>query len=208
MATPKGLSSEAAHARIREAVAEVERQTSGEVVVAVHPASAEHRQTEWLGGVLLAGLWLLVFLYHPASFDFTWLPLELLAAGLVGVGVTRGVWSVKRGLTSRRALRREVDRASKAAFVDLGISRTSGRTGLLVFVSLLEREARILRDVGVPKLDLFGPLTDRLAQATRAGDVEAFTRTLAELGPALAERLPRAHDDANELADEPQEAAS
>lgn len=204
----QGMLGPAARARIKAAIGEIEQLTSAEVVVAVHPASGTYRAAEWLSGVSFAAAWLLVFLYHPASFDFTFLPLELLGAGLVGALLGRTVRPWKRALAGKRTRAAEVERASKVAFLDLGVSRTRARGGLLVFVSLLEREVRIVRDVGVPKLELLATLPQQLSGTLRREDVAAFTRALAELGPALAKRLPRAHDDHNELADEPLAEAS
>ncbi len=204
----QGLLGPEARARVKAAIEGIEQLTSAEVVVAVHPASGTYRAAEWLSGVSFAAAWLLVFLYHPASFDFTFLPLELLGAGLVGALLARTVRPWKRALAGRRTRAAEVERASKAAFLDLGVSRTRTRGGLLVFVSLLEREVRIMCDVGVPKLELFETLPQKLSGTLLREDVAAFTRALAELGPALAERRPRAHDDHNELADEPLAEAS
>jgi putative membrane protein len=156
---------------------------------------------------MLAAAWLLVFLYHPEPFDFTFLPLELAGWYLLGFFVARSIPAVKRVLTRKKMQTLEVERASKVAFVDLGIDRTRARSGLLVFVSLLEREVRIRRDVGVPQLDILSGLSSRLMAAVRRDDVEAFSVILAELGPALAGPLPRGADDENELPDAAEEAA-
>ncbi len=200
---PQGLLGDGARARIKATIGEIEQLTSAEVVVAVHPASAAYRATEWLTGVSFSAAWLLLFLYHPASFDFTFLPLELLGSAFVGALLARTLRPLKRVLAGKRSRLFEVERASKAAFIDLGVSRTRSRSGLLVYVSILEREVRIVRDVGVPKLEVFAALPDRLARTIQHGDTDSFVQALGELGPLLAEHLPRAHDDRNELSDEP-----
>jgi putative membrane protein len=198
---------EAGRARIKRAVADIEAQTCAEVVVAVHPASSGYAGASWLAGTVLAGAWLLVFLYHPEPFDFTYLPLEIAGWYLLGFFVARTIPAVKRALTRKKTRAFEVDRAGKVAFIDLGITKTRARSGLLVFVSLLEREVRILRDVGVAQHDIIPGLSSRLAESVRRDDVEAFAVTLAELGPALAVPMPRGEGDENELPDAPEEAA-
>jgi putative membrane protein len=198
---------DAGRARIKRAVAEIEEKTSAELVVAVHPASSGYPAASWLAGTVLAAAWLLVFLYHPEPFDFTYLPLEIAGWFLLGFFVARSIPTVKRVLVRKKTRALEVERASKVVFVDLGITKTRARSGLLVFVSLLEREVRILRDAGVPQLDAIASLSSRLADSVRRDDVEGFCSILAELGPALAEPLPRGADDENELPDAPEEAA-
>jgi len=200
---PRGLLSDEARSQITSAIAALEQRSAAEVVVAVHPRSGRYRQAEWALSVSLAVTWLLLFLYHPVSFDFTWLPLELVAVGLVGLALARGHQSLKRALVLSRTLAREVDRSAKEAFVDLGISRTRARTGVLVFVSLLEGQARVLSDIGVPKLALPALLTSKLQEAARRNDVNGLVDALRSLEPSLARELPRAADDENELADGP-----
>jgi len=196
-----------AKARVQTLVSELEKASSVEVIVSVHPRSASYRDAEWLAGALFAAAWLAVFLYHPVSFDFTFLPLELAGAFLAGALLARAANPVKRLLTRRRAASREVDRAAKTAFHDLGVSRTRARTGVLVFVSMLEGRAQLVPDVGVPKLDEIAALGPRLNQAVRQRDLLKLASVLAELGPAFARVLPKAHDDRNELSDELQEGA-
>lgn len=193
---------EARH-RIGSAIAAIEHRTSAEVVVAVHPRSAGYREAEWLLAVLFAVAWLLLFLYHPEPFEFTWLPFELAGVGLVGWVLSRGLRPLKRALVLDRTLTREVDRSAKAAFVDLGVSRTRGRTGVLVFVSLLEGQARVLCDVGVPALGPLSSWSEKLSRAARKNDVSAVVDALGEIGPALENVLPRAATDENELPDAP-----
>ena len=56
--------------------------------------------------------------------------------------------------------------AARAAFVDQGISRTRGRTGILVFVSLFEREVEVVADVGVDPVLLGEDWTRAVAALT------------------------------------------
>ncbi len=192
------------HARIERAVADIEAQTCAEVVVAIHPASAAYVAASWLAGTVLAAAWLLLFLYHPRPFDFTFLPLEIAGWHLLGFFVTRARPALRRVLTRKKTRELEVDRASKVLFVDLGIDRTRARSGLLVFVSLLEREVRILGDAGVPQLEVMASLSVRLTAAVRRDDVEAFCLVLAELGEALTVALPVSSDDEDELPNAPE----
>jgi putative membrane protein len=202
-----GWFGETSKAAMKKTVEALESRSSVEVVVAVHPASASYRHAEWITGSLFALVWLAVFLYSPEPFDFTFLPLELLGAGAAGALLAWAVGPWKRALTRRRTMSREVERSAKAAFFDLGVSRTRGRTGVLVFLSVFERRAILVRDAGVPKLAEFGPAERELAGALEKSDLERATKILEGLGDALARALPRAAGDVNELADDVVEAA-
>jgi putative membrane protein len=104
-------------------------------------------------------------------------------------------------------LQANVDRAARAAFFDLGISRTSGRSGILVYVSLFERRCVVLTDIGLAPSLLepgWAAAQSELALTVKRRDWAAFHRTLESLGPVLGRAYPRSEDDVNELPDEVQ----
>jgi putative membrane protein len=195
---------------VKSAVGALEKDTRAEVVVAVRPCSASYRHTDLAVGAFVALLVLCVFLYHPRPFDFTFLPLELLASFAFGAVVTASVPALRRALTSRRLMRQSAELAARAAFVDLGVHRTKGRSGVLVFVAAFERRVVVLTDMGVPTEAMGEGWKDccaRLEARARKGPTE-LVAALVELGPLLAKALPRMADDENELADGVAEVAS
>lgn len=191
---------------IREAVAAVEKQTSAEVIVSVRRESGSYRHADTLWGIVFAVALLCVFLYHPEPFDYTFLPVELGVAFALGSVLSAFVTPMRGALVPRRLREENAKRAAKAAFVELGISRTKARTGVLVFVAAFEERVVLVPDVGVHPKKL-GPgweeIQQKLDRAFRLdASVELFAAALAELGPLLAKEHPRAGDHANELADQ------
>lgn len=203
---PRKWFDDEARAVFKSAVQALEERSSAEVVVTVHPAGARYRQAEVLTGALFASVWLAVFLYAPEPFDFTFLPLELGVAFVVGALAGSAFAPWRRLLTPGSAMRREVERSAKSAFFDLGVSRSRGRTGMLVFISVFERRALLLCDVGVPAIPALSEVETLLGQCVRRGAVAEIAPTLARLKEGLAKALPRAIDDVNELPDEMVEA--
>jgi putative membrane protein len=99
-----------------------------------------------------------------------------------------------------------VETAARALFVEKRVHGTAGRTGMLFYVSVLEREAVIVADVGLEAL-----AATESWQATAAAIEEAVRRRedgiqvaarLRTLAPLLAPALPCATDDVDELANE------
>jgi putative membrane protein len=191
---------------VQGAIAKAELATSAELVVAVHPASGHYRHADYLAGAIAALVFLCVFLYHPASFDYTFLPLALVAVFGLGAIASAYCPPIRRLLTSRRLMDQNVERAARAAFLDLGIGETEERTGILVFVSALERRVEIVADRGVASAPL-GPAWSEAkakleASVQRAPALERLVEGVEQLGGALASALPRHADDVNELPDE------
>lgn len=187
-------------------VRELEAKTSAEIVVTVRAVSGHYRHTDWLVGALCAFAALCVFLFHPAPLDDDLVPFEVLAAFALGALLSAYIAPLRRALTSRRLMESDVKRAARAAFVDQGVSRTAGRTGLLVYVSTFEQRVEIVADLGLDGAALgeaFVAARRSLEAATRASSPrDALIAGLRALGAALADKLPRAADDVNELPDE------
>ncbi len=199
------LSSPAAKEEVTRAIQAVESQTAAELVVAMRPRVADYRHIDYLVGFVASLLALLVFLFYPADFDIDTMPVEALVAFGLGVAVSAYVPPVRRLLISRERLRRAMRETACTLFIDLGVSKTTGRTGVFVLVAGYERRVEVLTDVGVP-VTVLGPAWQeaitRLGAAVRASDLDAFVAALRELGPALGRVLPRTADDVNELSDE------
>ena len=189
------------------AIQAIEAVTSAEIVVTVHQRSGEYRDADLLWGIAAAALGLAAILYLPQSFEVSTIPLDLGVLGLVGSLASSRSPALRRLFTSRRRRAAATQRAARAAFYDLGVSRTSGRTGILVYVSAMERQVALVPDVGVPVEALgegWGAVTAALQEAVARGSADAgpFLAALARLGPLLEGPLPRQEDDVNELPDE------
>ncbi len=206
----RGFFSDQTKEAVKGVVKEVEGQTSAEIVVSVRPESGYYRAADLYAGGVLAFAALCVFLYHPHPFDFTFLPFELLIAFGVGMLLSLGIPPLRRLFSTKRVRYEHVETAARAAFVEHNVHVTRARTGVLVFVSWFERRVVVVADVGVP-LDEIGDrwtaLAERLQHALKRGDPEMFLSSLRNFGALLAEVLPRAADDENELPDEVQEAS-
>jgi len=198
-----------ARERLGAAVRSVEGQSSVEVVVAVRPWSGRHLSGALLLGAIMAELVLLFMLYAPPAF-----PLWSIALGVplgFGLGTILGWWlhPARLALAGRRTVEARVERAAHALFTTLGVTMTRDRSGILVYVSLLEARCVAVADVGVRRAvgkERWEQMSRGLSAAIREHGVrEAGVASLAEaiegVGSELAEALPRRADDTNELPD-------
>ncbi len=157
-------------------------------------------------GLVFAFAALLVFLFDSHEFAIDTMPLETLVAFGLGAFLSASFAPLRRLLTARSLLQKNVRTAARAAFVDLGISKTRGRTGLLVFVAMFERTVEVVPDVGVDTTLLGTGFTEALEALRKSvrgrPDVTSFVAALRQLGPVLSRVLPHQADDVNELPDE------
>jgi len=141
--------------RISAAVHDAERRTSGEIVPYVVEQCDDYEFAEWRGGALLALLTAIVLMFLH-SYTAIWLPIDLagkLLAVLIAFGagmlLVKYVQSLKRILAGSAVIERRLQQRASEAFVAEEVFLTRDRTGILLFLSLLERRVLVLGDSGI-----------------------------------------------------------
>lgn len=191
---------------IRKAVAGAELTTAGEIATMVVNSSDSYREAEILGGVLLSGLLSVVtaVLIHHVTI-WSYLPLVFLLY-IPCRHVFRLLPRLKLSLVMKRRLEEAVQERAVRAFYEKGLYRTSGATGILIFISLLEHKVWILGDRGInDRIDpgQWQSMAADLARGLKEGKgCEALCTAISRCGEELARHIPRPADDLNELDDE------
>lgn len=199
-----GFLDERAKKRAVLAVQAFERETSAELVISVKRRARTYREVDVAIGALFAFAALVFVLFYPHDFDTKLMPLDVAVAFAIGFGVSSALPPLRRIVVPMHKRRAAVEEAAKATFVDLGVSKTTGRTGVLIHVSLFERVVAIVADIGVTSEakraaeDARGALERALARS----DVKTFVETVEALGPRFGTTMARSADDVNELSDD------
>ena len=97
-----------------------------------------------------------------------------------------------------------VDRAARLAFLSQGLVETRDRTGILIFVSLLEHRVEVIADRGIDTKVQPGTW-DGVVDATLSGirerrAEEGLCEAIRTCGELLAAEFPPRPDDTDELA--------
>ena len=187
--------------RISEAVRAAESRTSAEIVPMLVARSGLYHDAQHRTGLALALLVLTALLMGEAIWlpwgwhaaNAAWLIVATLTAYAVGAWV--GTFEpVIRAITSTERLHQKVQLRAERAFARHGISRTHERTGVLLMVSLLEREVYLLPDTGigsrVSAVQWNGVVEAVIAQL-KAGDIAGgFCVGIERCGVILADVCP------------------
>lgn len=197
---------DAAKQALTDAVRDVESRSSAELVVAIRARSGSFLHADLIAGIAMALAGLIGLLFSPWPFDLVWFVIDPLLAGSLGAFAASRLPAVRRALTFQRARRRQVETAARATFVEKGVHRTTGRTGILVYISLLEREAAVIHDLGIETLATTegwrSAVEDIEAAVRRGEDGVAIAALLRALGDLLAPALVRGAEDVDELSNE------
>ncbi|MDF0642742.1 MAG: hypothetical protein P0111_01820 [Nitrospira sp.] len=198
---------------ISQAVQTAERQTAAEIVPMVVGRSGLYRDAQHRAGLILA----LVALAGGLTLEPAWLPwgwhagnaawllIATLSAYAVGAWLGR-LGPVIRAVTSAERMKQKVRLKAERAFAQHGVSQTRDRTGVLIMLSLLERQIYVLpdRDLGqrVHPDDWIAPVrvaVERLKQDDIAGGLCAAVE---QSGTLLARVCPvKPGDNPNEISD-------
>jgi putative membrane protein len=192
-----------ARAAFGEAVVAIESRSAVEVVIAVRRRSARYVRAHVAVGAAVAFAGLALMLYSTHAFALTSILFDPFIAAALGAGAVVVAPPLERVFVSRAARRRSVASAARATFVERGVHATVGRSGLLVYISWLEREVALVADLGLARALPKGALAhaeDELTAAMPRGGAEV-ARRLAALAETMARAMPHRAEDTNELPD-------
>jgi putative membrane protein len=190
----KDFVSSAEKEKIRQAVQAAEESGSGDVAVTVVDESDRYREAELAGALSLAAILSLVLslvLQHVTIWFY--IPVACLLV-FPCLYVFRVFPHMKLAFVGRKRIEEAVRERAVFAFYQKGVHKTEAETGILIFVSLLERKVWILGDRGIHEKmgsERWKPLADELAAGIN-GDrpFDALCAVIEKCGRELARHFP------------------
>ena len=215
--------SEADHEKVSAAITKAEGSTAGEIIAVTTPISDAYHDValHWalvpLFAVLAWAAWRPTALAWWYDFLFGgWQPdptqsqlltlLMVLAALKFTVALLILKWMPLRLLLTPAATKqRRVRRRAMVIFQTAAAGRTTGRTGVLIYLSLAERRAEIIADEAILKVTdehTWGEAMTALLTDVREGRVgDGIAAAVERVGVVLSEHFPRSAQDSNEIPD-------
>ena len=215
--------SEADHARVSAAIAKAEAGTAGEIVAVATPISDSYHDValHWAIAVLLLVLawaawrpdWLLWWYerltsgwqVEPSLGQLLTFLMLLAIVKFTAVLLVLKYLPLRLALTPGATKHRRVRRRAVVVFKAAAERRTSGRTGILIYLSLAEHRAEIVADeaiLSVTDASTWGEAMAALLEAVRERRVgDGLVAAVEQVGAVLAEHFPRSAEDRNEIPD-------
>jgi putative membrane protein len=198
--------------KIAGAVRDAEKMTSGEIVPFVVGQSDNYETAEWRAGVLCGLLaFLAAALLRYATGDWARFdPVAVAAATLLAAGgamlAVRLFPPVKRLFAGSHLMTRRVEQRAAEAFISEEVFSTEKRTGILIFLSMMERRVLVMGDAGIHskvRQDDWGEIIALVVKAIRAGNpADGLVEAIHRCGALLAGHgVARGAGDTDELSD-------
>lgn len=191
--------------RVHAEVRDVESRTSGEILPVVVERSDRHP-----GAAFLAALCTLLL---GSALGMRWLPWETplllllcqLGLGAVGWGLATWLPDWKQRFVSPSRKSEVCEEQALQEFARFELGHTRERTGVLIFVSLLEHRVVVLADSGIHERvgeGFWRGVDEAVLTGIRQGDLaDGLVRGIHRAGEALESEFPVAADDENEIPD-------
>jgi putative membrane protein len=197
---------EAEKQRIAATIGGVEQKTSGEVAVMVVAASDTYPEASLLAGLTIGGLAALLItdLFLADSLGYF---VPLLLCGAIGFGSLAKISPplLRLFIPGSRLESRVAERALRA-FYEKNLHTTRDNTGVLFYISLLERKVWILADSGIHQKisqeDLMAHAQEIAAGIKQGQACNALCRKIEAVGIILTNHFPIKDDDTNELSNQ------
>ena len=195
--------------KIKDAVKEAEKHTSGEIVPMVVSRSYHYPMANVIGGFVFSFPLSLLLTYFVGGWlwigNFNlWLFLGIIAVlFIIFHEIVKRSNRLKRFFISDREIDEEVEEAAVTSFFREGLYRTRDETGILIFISVFERRVWVLADRGINEKVKKGQW-DEIVSMILGGiksnsQADAICRAIDDTGRILKEHFPIKADDTNEL---------
>ena len=190
---------------VHDAVAAAEKRTVGEILPVVVERSDPHPGADWLAA--------LCFLLVGSGLLARWLPWEYplllllsqFVMGALGFALARLLPDFKRLFIFEDRAGAVAEEQAFQEFYANGLHNTEAATGVLLFVSLLERRVIILADKGIDAkvdADFWAGTDDAILDGIRRGSLrDGLVAGIHCAGERLSELFPWQEGDRNEIPD-------
>lgn len=198
-------------AQIEKAIAEAEHLNKGEILPVIVKSSSSYFYVSfvyaWVFLWIATALWFLYEYFFWGTFEdiFYLISLQFSVSFL---GFLLGYWDrAVHFLVSAKSMALEVHESALAAFTEHGLGNTRDKTGILIYISILERRVEIIADEGIYKKvgkDFWQKEVENIIQGIRKGNLqEALIKEILNMGKKLREHFPQMDKNPNEISNRP-----
>lgn len=206
--------------KINQAIKKVEKQTSGEIAVAFIKESYNYAFYELIFAVLCGFFYFFILMFFSNSiekiiqnmfwdYSSSYLLIFYGFSTFLVIFIfyfISNVSFIDRIIVPRSVMRKKVNERAARYFTEAGIFNTRDGTGILIFISLLERRVEILADRGISQkipAEQWTSLVNHIVEGVKINKfAEHLIDAISECGKILKEHFPVRADDENELKDE------
>ena len=205
---------------ISNAVKNAEKNTSGEIATAIIKESSTYAYFELAFAVIVGGVYFLGLILFSKPIE-SWLEslfwsyssnylLIFTGFSLFGViGITYLITNIPvidRLIIPKKIQKSRVQQRAMRHFIESGTCYTKDRTGILIFISEMERRVILIADKGISDIisqDRWNNIVSTVTSGIKSGNIStSIIAAVTECGQILSKEFPIAADDTDELSND------
>lgn len=210
---------ESAKPAIEAAIRDAESKTAGEIVIVICRVAGIYSWHEAIFSFLVSLVamslcwwkWQAVIQASTWSgtpalqFHLGWVVLTLVLGFMLGEVLVRLFPKIVAAFASRSSMRRHAENAATLAYRRYQIERTTGKTGVMIFLAEMEQTVVVMGDDRISETiqpSDWASIRDRILDGVKHGrPAEGVITAIGQAGDLLARTVPPNGDDRNELQD-------
>ncbi len=211
---------EADRKTVSASIKQAESNTSGEIAVAVIKESYNYAVYEIIASIIISFFYFIFMMFYVAEieiflqrqfWDYSVNYLPLFYGFSIFIVMTIfyflfNISSLDRLIVPKKVRNSKVKERATRHFMESGIADTRDRTGILIFISILERRVELLADRGIAEKisqEKWNDIVSNIVSGIKSGQLNSrLNEAVAECGNLLQEFFPIKEDDTNELSNE------
>ncbi|QEN03697.1 TPM domain-containing protein [Thiospirochaeta perfilievii] len=205
---------------IKNSVTQAEKGTSGEISTAIIEESSDYAFYELAFSIVVGAIYFVMFLLFSSRVEawfsrFFWDYKNIYFTIFTGfsiffvIGITyiiSNIPAVDRLIIPKSVITKSVYNRALRHFIESETCYTKDRTGVLIFISIMERRVILLADKGInEKIDQsrWSGIVDSLISGIKVKSyTSSITGAVKDIGDILSKEFPIKSDDINELSDD------
>ncbi len=206
--------------KIARAVKKAESRTSGEIATAFIKESCDYAIYELMFAIIIGFFWFVVMMFFTDNIEnflqgMLWHYETGYLVAFYGFSIFlvisacyffANISAIDRLIIPKKIMKQKVNERAIRHFMESGVCYTKNRTGILIFISILEHRVELLADKGInDKIDQsrWEDIVFLVISGIRENKTaECLGEAILQCGELLAEFFPIKKDDENELANE------
>ena len=206
--------------KIGSAVKKAESKTSGEIATAMIKESYDYAIYELMFAVVIGFLYFVIMMFFSGNIEqflqekfwdysvnylimFYGFSTFIVIAIFYFIG---NISSIDRLIVPKKVRNQKVQERATRYFMESGVYNTKDRTGILIFISIMERRVELLADSGISEkipTEKWQNIVDNIIKGIKQKEItEHLMESINECGDLLAKHFSIQSDDKNELTDD------
>ena len=206
--------------KIVSAVKKAESKTSGEIATAMIKESYDYAIYELMFAVIIGFVYFVIMMFFVGNieqllqgkfWDYSVNYLIMFYGFSTFIVITLfyfigNISSIDRLIVPKKIRNQKVQERATRYFMESGVYNTKDRTGILIFISIMERRVELLADSGINEkisAEKWQKIVENIIKGIKQKDIAThLIESINECGELLAKHFPIQSDDKNELTDD------